>query len=150
MIASEEEEIENLLDGKFTQWIGDNLDHNVRTIDGKNTFHGMGIITAGTRTQKQEPSESLCILRLRSLLKAKNITELKNFSVKCYEPDELRGFSKITLKPLMQLIQPLVSSSSGIDILWQSPQMFSKEETAYKTAYILPCFSSLIKHKHCI
>ena len=44
MIASEEEEIENLLDGKFTQWIGDNLEHNVRTIDGKNTFHGMGII----------------------------------------------------------------------------------------------------------
>ena len=126
-MASEEEEIENLPDGKFTQWIDGNLDHNVVIIDGKNTFHGMEIITAETRTQKQEPLESLCILRLRSLLKAKNITELKNFSVKCYEPDELRGFSKITLKPVMQLIQPLVSSSSGIDILWHSPQMFSKE-----------------------
>ena len=34
VIASGEEGIEDLLDGKFTQWIGDNIDHNVRTIDG--------------------------------------------------------------------------------------------------------------------
>ena len=82
------------------------------------TFNGMGIIAVGTRTQKQEQSESVRILGLRSLLKATNITELKNFPVKWYESDELCGLSKITLKPVMQLIQPLVSSSSGIDILW--------------------------------
>ena len=64
MIPSEEEGKEKLLDGKFTQRIGDNIDHNVRTIDGKKTFHGMGIIVVGTRTQKQEPSESVCILKL--------------------------------------------------------------------------------------
>ena len=78
----------------------------------------MGIIAVGTRTQKQEQSESVRILGLRSLLKATNVTELKNFPVKWYEPDELCGLSKITLKPVMQLLQPLVSSSSGIDILW--------------------------------
>ena len=52
VIACEKEGIENLLDGKFTQWIGDYIDHNVRTIDGKYTFHGMGIIAVGTRTRK--------------------------------------------------------------------------------------------------
>ena len=52
MIAIEEEGTENLLDSKFTQWIGDNNDHNVWTIDGKNTFHGMGITAVGTRTRK--------------------------------------------------------------------------------------------------
>ena len=182
VIASKEERIENRLDDKFTQWIGDNTDRNVRTIDGKNTFHGMGIIALETRTRKQEPSECVRILRLRSLLKAKNITELKNFPIKWYEPDDLRGLSKITLKPVMQLIQPLVSSSSGIDILWQSSLLFTKEENCpagmassrnismvnrivkvrylyfllstclrlMKIAYILPCFSALIKHKHCI
>ena len=129
VIASEEEGIENLLNGKFTQWVGDNVDHNVRTIDGKNTFHGMGIIAVGTRTREQEPSESARIPRLRSLLKAKNITELKNFSIKWYEPDEVCGLSKIILKPVMQLTQPFsLSSSSGIDILWQSSLLFSKEE----------------------
>ena len=32
----------------FTQWIADNVDHNLATIDGKQTFHGMGIICATT------------------------------------------------------------------------------------------------------
>ena len=52
VIASEKEGIENLLDGKFAQWIGDYIGHNVQTIDGKYTFHGMGIIVVGTRTRK--------------------------------------------------------------------------------------------------
>ena len=78
--SSEEEWIKNLLDGKFTHWIGENIDHNIQTIDGKNTFGGMGIITVGTRKQKQEPPESVPILKLRSLLKAENITELNNLS----------------------------------------------------------------------
>ena len=39
---------ENLPPGSpdfFTQWSGDNVDHNVATIDGLGTFHGMGIIS---------------------------------------------------------------------------------------------------------
>lgn len=28
----------------FVRWVPDNADHNVSTLDGKNTFHGMGII----------------------------------------------------------------------------------------------------------
>ena len=30
----------------FTQFVADNFDHNVRTLDGLGTFHGMGIISA--------------------------------------------------------------------------------------------------------
>jgi len=32
----------------FTQFVADNVDHNVRTLDGNNIFHGMGIIAATT------------------------------------------------------------------------------------------------------
>ena len=32
----------------FLQFIADNVDHNLRTLDGHNTFHGMGIITTST------------------------------------------------------------------------------------------------------
>ena len=28
----------------FTQWVADNVDHTLVTLDGKGTFHGMGII----------------------------------------------------------------------------------------------------------
>ena len=33
---------------QFLQYIADNVDHDIRTIDGKGTFHGMGIIAAVT------------------------------------------------------------------------------------------------------
>ena len=29
----------------FTQWVGDNVDHNIQTLTGKRKFHGMGIIS---------------------------------------------------------------------------------------------------------
>ena len=32
----------------FTQWIAENVDYKTATIDGKQTFHGMGIISATT------------------------------------------------------------------------------------------------------
>ena len=39
---------ENLLSeyipGTFTQWVADNVDHNVATLDDQGSFHGMGII----------------------------------------------------------------------------------------------------------
>ena len=29
----------------LTRWVADNADHNVRTLDGTGTFHGMGIVS---------------------------------------------------------------------------------------------------------
>ena len=36
--------IEGINNESFLQHVADNVDHNLRTIDGLNTFHGMGII----------------------------------------------------------------------------------------------------------
>jgi hypothetical protein len=33
----------------FTQWIADNVDHNTITLDGLNTIHAMGIVSASVR-----------------------------------------------------------------------------------------------------
>ncbi|PIK46569.1 hypothetical protein BSL78_16578 [Apostichopus japonicus] len=41
-------DIPNLTAGHFVQYVADNVDHNVRTIDGMGTFHGMGMIAAIT------------------------------------------------------------------------------------------------------
>ena len=35
--------IPNITEGHFMQYAADNVDHNVCTLDGMNTFHGMGI-----------------------------------------------------------------------------------------------------------
>ena len=32
----------------FTQWAADNVDHNVATLDGQGTFHGMEILAIST------------------------------------------------------------------------------------------------------
>ena len=34
--------------GHFVQYVADNVDHNIRTSDGMNTFHGMGMIATAT------------------------------------------------------------------------------------------------------
>lgn len=42
-------DIDCLSSESFVQFVADNADHNLCTLDGKNTFHGMGIIAAVTR-----------------------------------------------------------------------------------------------------
>ncbi|XP_030835634.1 uncharacterized protein LOC115921732 [Strongylocentrotus purpuratus] len=37
---------------EFVQYAADNVDHNIRTLDGNNTFHGMGMIAAITPATK--------------------------------------------------------------------------------------------------
>ena len=32
------------VDGQCLQYVADNVDHNIATLDGHGTFHGMGII----------------------------------------------------------------------------------------------------------
>ena len=34
--------------GTFTQWVADNVDHNVASLDGNSSLHGMGIIAIST------------------------------------------------------------------------------------------------------
>ena len=48
----------------FLQYVADNVDHNVNTLDGYNTFHGMGIIAAITPALE---AESLCQGHLQHL-----------------------------------------------------------------------------------
>ena len=45
--------------GEFVQYVADNVDHNVRTLDGNDTFHGMDMIatvTPGTKPTSCDPS----------------------------------------------------------------------------------------------
>ena len=44
--------------GDFVQFSADNVDHNIRTLDGLNTFHGMGIIAMITPKKQNMPPNS--------------------------------------------------------------------------------------------
>ena len=43
-------------DNSFIQFVGDNLDHNINTIDAASDFHGMGIIAISTPGEKTNPN----------------------------------------------------------------------------------------------
>lgn len=46
--VSNRADIENFQNDMFIQYVADNVDHNLRTLDGHNTFHGMGMIACVT------------------------------------------------------------------------------------------------------
>ena len=48
MAVSRGTELPNINSGQFLQYVADNVYHNTRTIDGLNTFHGMGMIATVT------------------------------------------------------------------------------------------------------
>lgn len=60
--------------GTFVQYIADNLDHNLRTLDGHGTFHGMDMIAAvtpGFRLDKAVPRLSPTLKEVSDLAKIK-------------------------------------------------------------------------------
>ena len=52
---------------EFTQFVADNVDHNVCTLDGKEKFHGMGIIACSINRQSN-PKER--IRRIAKIMKS--------------------------------------------------------------------------------
>jgi hypothetical protein len=62
------------------QYIADNVDHNVATIDGTGTFHGMGIIAAVTPgTQTNKPVHKVQMMLKRFLLLAASTFNTSRF-----------------------------------------------------------------------
>ena len=125
IINSEENTVESALKGNFTQWVADNVDHNICTLDGKNTFHGMGIIAVGTKKQGEISEDQVGIKRLNSPLTAEDISSRKRIPILWYEPPDTASLSKITFKPIIQLQSPRTfSPSHGIDLLWHMVKVF--------------------------
>ena len=68
--------------GTFSQYMVDNVDHNICTLDGKKTFHGMGIIQASTTmngVQREEKS-----IKRQDLQCAGLVTKDKGIKLKHY------------------------------------------------------------------
>ena len=82
-------EIPNFTPENFVQYVADNVDHNIRTLDGHNTFHGMGIIatvTPGTFGTMPVPRRSVSAEEIASAGRI----EIKQFSPVCDGLQSLR------------------------------------------------------------
>ena len=74
----------------FAQWSADNVDHNTVTLDGKKTFHGMGVIVSVT--PKNTDIRFQAIKRLQKKQLVHDIVKSKGISITKFS-DNLNQFS---------------------------------------------------------
>ena len=82
----------------FTQWSADNVDHNVRTLDGKGSLHGMGIVYSITNKFSSSDSTSLPLVKHNKLKKVKDLNSHQGIYIKNYTPSATTGLSKLVFK----------------------------------------------------
>ena len=109
LINDDSIDAKNLQKPEFTQWIGDKVDHNVCTIDGKNTIHGMGIISSSMKSS----SLTIKIPRIKKLLKVGDITESKGIPLLQYN---------------LKIYQKASIDKKNANVIWQIGYFFKKEQ----------------------
>jgi len=65
----------------ITQFVGDNVDHNVRTLTGSGTFHGMGIISSTARVSGKISAAETPVARLPRRLTAQQIVKNRGIPI---------------------------------------------------------------------
>ena len=110
--------IKSNLSGSFSQWSADNVDHNVCTIDGKGTLHGMGLVVSTT------PGASIQGLAPIPRQKTRSADDLvigSGFPILNYHPPEKLGMSSVVLKPLNELnIKSAMPYKNVLDYVWHA------------------------------
>ena len=90
----------------FTQWIADNIDKNVRTLDGKNSFHGMGIIATSVPVRQDLELQSHPVQRLPLSNNIASVVENKGIEILEYIEPGQRGLSRTLFQPILKLQFP--------------------------------------------
>ena len=96
--------------GKFIQYVGDNVDYNIRTVDGFGTFHGMGIISTCT------PAKLFHKPIPRVSVTTDDIIKVGRINIKTFKSQHT-GRSPLTYKELraMEVHDP----TYHVDLLWE-------------------------------
>ena len=102
----------------FTQWINDNVDHNLATIDGKQTFDGMGIICA---TTGQFGHKKDTVIPREKYVKATQAIKNKGIEIVPYISSLQPGVYESILRPIDQLdVSYLPPVSLMYELVWNA------------------------------
>lgn len=117
------ESLDNLLaeyfPGAFTQWVADNVDHNVATVDGRGSFHGMGIIAVSTPTDNKPLTPRPRAIVRQERMEVGKLIEGKGVPILKYDGSPVSGLSLIKYKPLLELRSPVtLPPGLNADLLW--------------------------------
>ena len=104
----------------FGQWSADNVDHNVRTLDGKGTLHGMGIVLSTTGANVAAASSNLPYIPRQRLMKQGDVQN-QGIAVVTYCAPECSGLSKLNFQSVEQIRQQsqcTMPPDVQLDLLW--------------------------------
>ena len=92
------------LQGNFSKWSADNVDHRVCSIDGKGDLHGMGIVISTTGSSTTPFLENLLpAIPRQKIQKVGDVTRRRVNPISSYIPADEVGLSKIELLPVPML-----------------------------------------------
>jgi len=116
-------------ENNFTHFIADNVDHNIRTLDGYGTFHGMGIVAA-TVSNREHVLKEVKLKRPDRLLMADEVTAKgSKVTIVNYQFPKNSLFEKILFKPRLELLFPYVLPLNlSTDNIWIAAGLFSTKE----------------------
>ena len=110
----------------FCQFVADNVDHNINTLDGKETFHGMGVIACSINSGEEYHGR---IKRLAKNMKSDDLVKNRGIKIHWYSQPDFQAISKIVFSPIQHLKMPLtIAAELNTDILWHSAGIFTKSE----------------------
>ena len=76
----------NGMNGSFSQWSADNVDHNIASIDGKGSLHAMGIIVSSSSSIPKNNLSQLPPVVRQKLKLANEVIEGKVIPIVPYTP----------------------------------------------------------------
>ncbi|CAG2215124.1 unnamed protein product [Mytilus edulis] len=106
-------DIPNFVAESFLQYVADNVDHNSGTLDGNNTFHGMGImaaVTPGSFGTKPIP---------RIDVTSEQIALLAKINISYYKPLESNQMASCIYSNLRKMNYKDVDCSYMVNLLWK-------------------------------
>ena len=107
---------------QFVQYVADNVDHNIKTLDGNNTFHGMGMIATITPAN----NKSNQILRVK--VTPKDIATIGRVPIQFHTKESL-GMTMVTYEKLYSFKGK--DSTAKLDLLWKSSIMLESPRPAW-------------------
>ena len=113
--------------GTFTQWVADNVDHNIITLDGQGTFHGMGIIAVSTPHDKLPLKARSRVISRQSRILVTELTKDKGLPLLKYIPSVTKALASVSYDPILQLQVPYTYPPEVCsDLLWHFGSLSSE------------------------
>ena len=106
---------------EFVQYVADNVDHNLTTLDGNDTFHGMGLIATVTPGTKQ----TQVILRRKV-----NPTEVSACGKIQIQYQRLKGSAEVKIRYRDVCIRKATDPTTTLDVLWKISLLFGVSRPA--------------------